>query len=92
LGLLLQHSKHGLPGAILIGLDHGVTCVACCWPLMLVLFVVGVMNLPWVILLAGVVAFEKLAGTERWPRHIVGISLVAWGVFALAAGFAHFHV
>jgi predicted metal-binding membrane protein len=92
LGLLLQHSKRGLAGAILTGLDHGVTCVACCWPLMLVLFVVGVMNVPWVILLAVVVAFEKLAGAERWPRRLVGIGLVAWGVATLVTPFAHFHV
>jgi predicted metal-binding membrane protein len=83
LGLLLQHSKRGAAGAVLIGLDHGVTCVACCWPLMLVLFVVGVMNVPWVILLAAVVALEKLAGTDRWPRRTIGAALAVWGVVTL---------
>jgi predicted metal-binding membrane protein len=82
LGLLLQYSKRGPAGATLIGLDHGVTCVACCWPLMLVLFVVGVMNVPWVILLAAVVALEKLTA-DRWPRRLVGAALVAWGVVML---------
>jgi len=87
LGLLLQHSRRGAAGAVIIGLDHGATCVACCWPLMLVLFVVGVMNVPWVILLAGVVAFEKLAGAERWPRRWIGAALLVWGLLTLATAF-----
>jgi predicted metal-binding membrane protein len=82
LGLLLQEAKPGAAGAILMGLDHGVTCVACCWPLMLVLFVVGVMNVPWIMLLAVVISLEKLAGTERWPRRLVGSALVVWGIAA----------
>jgi predicted metal-binding membrane protein len=80
LGLLLQYSKGGARNAVLMGLDHGVTCVACCWPLMLVLFAVGVMNFPWVVILAAAVALEKLAGTERWPRRLIGGALVAWGL------------
>jgi predicted metal-binding membrane protein len=83
LGLLLQHSRRGAAGAILIGLDHGATCVACCWPLMLVLFVVGVTNVPWVILLAAVIALEKLAGAEHWPRRIIGAAIVVWGIGTL---------
>jgi predicted metal-binding membrane protein len=46
---------------------------------MLVLFIVGVMNLLWVVLLAAVVAVEKLAPSGRWPRFAVGAALLAWG-------------
>jgi predicted metal-binding membrane protein len=82
--LLLHHSTGGATGALGMGLVHGASCVGCCWLLMLVLFVVGVMNIPWVILLAVAVAVEKLAGAERWPRRVIGVSLLAWGGLTLA--------
>lgn len=83
---LVMHSRGGVASALSMGFDHGSYCVACCWLLMLVLFVVGVMNLSWVALLAVAVAVEKLAGAERWPRLVIGASLVAWGVVALVRG------
>jgi len=83
---MLLHSKGGVASAFRIGLEHGTSCVACCWPLMLVLFVVGVMNIPWVILLAVAVAVERLAPAERWPRRVVGVGLVIWGALTVARG------
>jgi len=52
--------------------------------MMLVLFIVGVMNVLWIALLAGVVAIEKLAPGAQWPRWVVGMALAAWGAMLLA--------
>jgi predicted metal-binding membrane protein len=85
---LLLHASGGTKNALQMGLDHGVYCVACCWSLMVVLFVVGVMNIPWAVGLAAAVAVEKLVGGEQWPRRLIGVSLLAWGC-ATAAGVLH---
>jgi predicted metal-binding membrane protein len=86
LSMLFHHPGGGATSALRLGLEHGANCVACCWPLMLVLFVVGVMNIPWVILLAAAVAVERLAGAERWPRRLIGVGLLAWGGLILVRG------
>ena len=77
--VLFHRWKAGAAGALQMGFEHGASCVACCWTLMLVLFIVGVMNLLWVVLLTAVVAAEKLAPSSRWPRVAVGVALTAWG-------------
>jgi len=82
--MLLHRWTPGTAGAIRIGFAHGTSCVACCWPLMLVLFIVGVMNVLWIALLAGVVAIERLAPGAQWPRWVVGMALTAWGAMLLA--------
>ena len=83
LSFILLHWREGPGGAIAMGLRHGFDCVACCWALMLVLFVVGVMNLWWVATLAVVILFEKLAlGGPMVPR-IAGVGLVLWGVVVM---------
>jgi predicted metal-binding membrane protein len=78
--ILFHRWKTGAAGALQMGFEHGASCVACCWSLMLVLFIVGVMNLVWVVLLTAVVAVEKLAPSAHWPRFAVGTSLAAWGI------------
>lgn len=70
--------------AFRIGLEHGVFCVGCCWALMLVMFVVGMGNLGWMIILAAAMAAEK---NLRWGHRLrtpLGLGLIAWGG-ALAA-------
>ncbi|HNP36474.1 MAG TPA: DUF2182 domain-containing protein [Woeseiaceae bacterium] len=51
----------GRTGAMRMGFVHGLYCVACCWLLMLLLFVGGIMNLVWIAGLTVVVLLEKLA-------------------------------
>jgi len=53
--------RPGARGALRLGIAHGLYCLGCCWVLMLLLFVGGVMNLAWVAGLAGIVFIEKLA-------------------------------
>ena len=80
LGLLLHRERHGARGAIAMGVEYGVSCVGCCWALMLVLFAVGVMNIYWVIALAALIAVEKLAPGGAWVGRAAGVALIAWGI------------
>jgi predicted metal-binding membrane protein len=79
-----RHWRPGSLGALRLGLLHGAYCVGCCWALMLLLFVGGVMNLIWVIALAALIAAEKLVPYGLWLGRIGGFGLIAWGVAGLA--------
>jgi predicted metal-binding membrane protein len=60
----------GYTGALRVGISHGLYCLGCCWALMAVLFVVGLMNLAWMAGIAVIFLAEK-----NW-RHGVGLSKV----------------
>ena len=64
--------------ALRIGFDHGLFCVGCCWALMLVMFVVGMGNLGWMLVLAALMAAEKNLPIGRRLAAPVGIGLLAW--------------
>src|SRR5215472_6469484 len=66
-GFFMRHWRSGAVGAFQMGLSHGEFCVGCCWMLMALLFVAGVMNLAWVAALSAFVLLEKLT---RWPRVV----------------------
>jgi predicted metal-binding membrane protein len=78
-GFLLNEWRDGARGALVMGLRHGWYCTGCCWLLMLVLFVVGVMNLFWIALLAILVLLEKTLQQGPWLSRIAGTALIAWG-------------
>jgi len=78
-----RHWRPGWMGTLRLGLLHGSYCVGCCWALMLLLFVGGVMNLLWVLALAAVIAAEKLVPHGIWLGRIVGLALVIWGTVRL---------
>ena len=80
---LAQHMRQGTLGALRMGIEHGAWCVGCCWTLMVLLFVGGVMNLIWIALLAALVLIEKLAPRGVIAGHIAGIVLIAWSVVTL---------
>jgi predicted metal-binding membrane protein len=85
LGFLLGEWRPGVAGAFVMGARHGLFCVGCCWALMALLFVGGVMNLAWVAALSIAVAFEKLLpGGERLSR-LLGVALIALGFVKLWA-------
>ena len=71
------------PGCLLLGLRHGAYCVGCCWVLMALLFVGGVMNVLWIALLALLVLLEKLTPFGRWVARGVGVACVAAGAWML---------
>ena len=83
LGFLVSHWRTGAAGAFRMGLEHGAYCVGCCWALMLLLFVGGVMNLAVILALTVFVAFEKLAPFGMQSAWISGVSLVAAGLWIL---------
>ena len=83
LGFLVSHWRTGAAGAFRMGLEHGAYCVGCCWALMLLLFVGGVMNLAVILALTVFVAFEKLAPFGMQSARISGVSLIAAGLWML---------
>jgi predicted metal-binding membrane protein len=86
-GFVHQHwgGRHAALDGLRIGVKHGVFCVGCCWALMLVMFVVGMGNLGWMLLLAALMAAEKTLPQGRRIAAPVGIGLLAWAA-ALAGG------
>lgn len=85
LAFLLGSWRPGVGGAVAMGLRHGLLCLGCCWALMALLFVGGVMNVPWVAALAVAVAIEKMApGGERIAGWL-GAALVLAGTLKLLA-------
>jgi predicted metal-binding membrane protein len=75
--------RSDLPGCLLLGLRHGGYCVGCCWVLMTLLFVGGVMNVLWIALLALLVLLEKLTPFGRGVARAAGIACVAAGAWLL---------
>ena len=80
-----RHWRPGAIGAIRLGLLHGAYCVGCCWMLMALLFVGGVMNLWWVVALTILVALEKLVKGGAWLARATGLALIAAGLALLLA-------
>lgn len=81
LGFLLTEWRDGASGALVMGLRHGLFCTGCCWMLMLILFVVGVMNLLWVALLTAFVLLEKTLPQGRWMTRASSLALITWGIW-----------
>ena len=79
LDFVMTQWREGRAGALAMGLRHGAYCVGCCWVLMLLLFVGGVMNLVWIAALAAIVLFEKLLPGGIWVARVTGVALIAWG-------------
>lgn len=79
LGFLMTEWRDGASGALRMGLKHGGYCLGCCWLLMALLFVLGVMNLVWVGVLAGFVLLEKIVPAGHWLSRASGLALAAWG-------------
>ena len=83
LGFVLQHWKEGKQGALRMGIENGFYCLGCCWMLMVLLFVTGIMNLLWVSTIAIFVLVEKLLAQIRWIPYFAGAFLILYGVFIL---------
>lgn len=83
LGFLLNEWRDGSTGSLVMGLHHGLYCTGCCWALMALLFVGGVMNLLWVAAIAVFVLVEKIAPRQWHVARIAGLGLMAWGSWLL---------
>src|SRR5262245_57175586 len=80
LGFLFGHWREGWQGGLAMGRSHALYCLGCCWALMVVLVVAGAMGLPWVLLIAALVAAEKLLPGGEWIARIAGGALVLLAV------------
>ena len=76
--------RAGAAGALRMGTRHGTYCVGCCWFLMALLFVSGVMNFVWIIGIALYVACEKMLPFGGRLSHFAGAALILSGAFLLA--------
>ena len=83
LGFVLNEWREGRWGAFLMGLKHGSYCTGCCWSLMALLFIAGVMNLLWVAAIAGFILLEKVAPAGHRMGRAAGVLMVAGGVVLL---------
>ncbi|GAC1578848.1 MAG: DUF2182 domain-containing protein [Sphingomicrobium sp.] len=80
---LARHWRPGVGGAMRLGLRHGVYCVGCCWLLMVMLLVGGVMNMLWITALAALVAAEKLVPLRLRLARLTGVLLIIAGTVRL---------
>ena len=83
LGFILTEWREGTAGAIVMGLRYGIFCAGCCWMLMALLFVAGVMNLLWVAAIAAFVLVEKVFPVGRILSWLAGGILIVWGVWLI---------
>ncbi|MER9327012.1 DUF2182 domain-containing protein [Mesorhizobium sp. M0152] len=71
-------------GAFRLGIDHGAYCLGCCWTLMALLFVGGVMNVLWIAGIAALVLLEKTVPTGQLVPRVSGVMMTAVGVWLVA--------
>ncbi|WP_245770568.1 DUF2182 domain-containing protein [Roseovarius azorensis] len=82
---ITMRRRSGAVGAFRMGLEHGLYCLGCCWFLMALLFVGGIMNLYWIVGLAAFVAIEKLTPFGDRIAKLAGGGLMIWGAFILVS-------
>jgi predicted metal-binding membrane protein len=81
---LIRHWREGSLGAVEIGVRHGLFCLGCCWMLMALLFVGGLMNLAWVGAITILVLLEKTMPLGDWMSRLIGLFFILWGAGSLA--------
>ena len=75
--------REGKGGAFAMGLKHGLYCAGCCWFLMLLLFVAGVMNIWWIAIITVLVLIEKIVPRGLFLGKIAGVLFVLWGAWLI---------
>ncbi len=78
--LLVAHLRPGWFGCFRLGIHHGLFCAGCCWALMLIQSVLGVMSLPLMVVIALVIAWEKLSASSVIPARIAGVAAISFGL------------
>jgi len=86
MGFLVAEWRDGRFGSFVMGWRHGMFCLGCCWALMALLFVGGVMNLAWIAALSIVVAVEKLSPRGERVATLLGLALLCAGAWRLLPG------
>jgi predicted metal-binding membrane protein len=75
--------REGWGGALMMGLEHGLFCTGCCWALMALLFVLGMMNLLWIAALTMLVGLEKILPRRSYISRGTGVLLAFWGLWII---------
>ena len=78
-----QYWKDGKAGALRMGIQNGIYCLGCCWILMILLFVSGIMNILWIAIITLFVVIEKILPPAKIISSISGISLIVFGIIIL---------
>ena len=84
---LMANWKEGTTGAMHMGSKHGLLCTGCCWALMLLMLVGGVMNLLWMIVITAVILIEKVAPRGDMFARIAGVFMGATGIYFIISTF-----
>ena len=88
LEFIMTRWREGWRGAFGMGIEHGAFCAGCCWALMVLLFVLGVMNILWIAALTMLVALEKILPRARALSAGTGLVLACWGAWMLVRGWS----
>jgi len=84
LGFIIRYGfRREATGALALGFRHGLYCIGCCWTMMVLLFVAGVMNLFWIAVLSALILVEKVTPLGRLVPRLAGIAFIAGGVWLL---------
>ena len=81
--VLTRYWRQGSLGPMRAGLQHGLFCLGCCWMLMALLFVGGLMNLIWIAGIALLVLIEKMLPSASHVSRWTGAALILWGAIIL---------
>jgi predicted metal-binding membrane protein len=81
LHFVMEHWHDGPLGALRMGAVHGMYCFGCCWGLMLILFVMGIMHLGWMAAIGALILLEKLVPSRRRISQAIGLVFVTVGTF-----------
>jgi len=84
MGFFLEHWMPGDWGAVRMGVHHGISCVGCCWMLMLLMFVGGAMSVLTMALLCAFILAERLLPPGPWVSRIPGAAMIACGAVMIA--------
>jgi predicted metal-binding membrane protein len=84
LAFVTQHWREGWAGSFLMGLQHGLYCLGCCWLLFLLLFPIGVMNLVAMLLITALIFAEKALPAGERTARFAAAALIGYGVLVLA--------
>ena len=84
---IMTRWREGAGGAFRMGVEHGLFCAGCCWALMSLLFVAGVMNVLWIAALSLIVGLEKLLPRGFWLSCATGVILTGWGAWLIVGSF-----
>ena len=85
LQFLTERRRSGPNGALLMGLEHGTFCLGCCWVLMALLLVGGIMNLYWIAGLTFFVVVEKLVKHGDKISYVAGVLMAGTGTYLLVS-------